>query len=332
GHLRRRRGGDPDPAYEALARRHLDRRGGPPRRHRHRGRRRPRRPDGDPQPPHRPEDREVPVSEITSVTVLTAADAANQLQSKGCDALGLTAPASGTRWSTAAATADNATLHLSVTAPRAPFTGTFRLESSPVTLAAVDGSPITSPSGVLRLHPEAVHRMETLVRLRYAALQRPVPVAMVVHGVTVPAGPQLMSWFRGGEDMGITGAHDISFHDRRGLIIDPVAVAALLADLMQFRPALVAAGAGGSASQPGGISTIANLAGPAVRVHVVSPHGAAYRSRRTVAELEVIDAAGAFVRAVPASGIVDLAATERLGRATTHAAADTAAGAPLLWG
>lgn len=175
------------------------------------------------------------MSEITSVTVLTAADAANQLQSKGFDALGLTVPAFGTQWSTATTTADNATLRLSVTNPRAPFTGTFRLESSPVTLAAVDGTPITSAAGVLRLHPEAVHRLETLVRLRYGALQRPVPVAMAVHGVTV-TGPQLMSWFRGGEDMGVTGAHDISFHDRRGLIIDPVAVASLLADLMLFRP------------------------------------------------------------------------------------------------
>src|SRR4051795_10241525 len=78
--------------------------------------------------------------------------------------------------------------------------------------------------------------------------------------------------FHGGDDIGISGTHDISFHDRRGLIVDPVAVAALLADLMLFRPALVAAGAGGSASQPGGVSTIANIAGPAVRVHVVSPH------------------------------------------------------------
>ncbi len=118
-----------------------------------------------------------------------------------------------------------------------------------------------------------------------------------------------MSWFRGGEALGITGAHDISFHDRRGLIIVPVAVASLLADLMLFRPALVAAGAGGSASQPGGVSTIANLPGPEVRIHVVSPHGAAYRSRRTIAELEVIDQAGVFVRTVPASGVVDLAPT-----------------------
>ena len=114
-----------------------------------------------------------------------------------------------------------------------------------MTLAEVTGDPISSPSGVLRLHPEAVHRLETLVRRRYGALQRPVPVAMVVHGVTIPAGTQLMSWFRGGDDMGVTGAHDISFHDRRGLIIDPVAVASMLADLMLFRPALVAAGAGG---------------------------------------------------------------------------------------
>ena len=272
------------------------------------------------------------MSEITSVTVLTSADAASQLQSKGLDALGLTVPAFATLWSAASTTADDATLHLSVTDPHAPFTGTFRLETSPVTLADVSGDPITSPSGVLRLHPEAVHRLESIVRLRYGALQRPVPVAMAVQGVTIPAGPQLMSWFRAGEALGITGAHDISFHDRRGLIIDPVAVASLLADLMLFRPALVAAGAGGSASQPGGVSTIANLAGPEVRVHVVSPHGAAYRSRRTVAELEVIDQAGVFVRTVPASGVVDLGANERLGRATAHAAADAAAGAPLLWG
>ncbi len=330
-HLRRCRRGDPDPPHTTQARRYVDRRRHPPRRYRDGGHRRAGRPDGQRQPPHR-KGGALPVSEITSMTVLTAADAANQLQSKGLDALGLTMPAFASLWSTGSTTADDTTLHLSLTSPRAPFTGTFRLEASPVTLAGVNGDPITTPSGVLRLHPEAVHRLESLVRERYTVLQRPVPVAMVVHGVTIPAGPQLMSWFRGGDDMGLTGAHDVSFHDRRGLIIDPVAVAALLADLMLFRPALVAAGAGGSASQPGGIATIANLAGPAVRVHVVSPHGAAYRSRRTVAELEVIDAAGTFVRAVPASGLVDLAATERLGRATAHAPADAAAGTPLLWG
>jgi hypothetical protein len=272
------------------------------------------------------------MSDITSFTVLTAADAANQLQSKGFDALGLTMPAFGTQWSSAAATADDTTLRLSVTNPRAPFTGTFRLEASPVTLSALSGDPITSPAGVLRMHPEAVHRFEALVRLRYGVVARPLPVAMAVHGVTLPPGTQLMSWFRGGENLGLSGTHDVTFHDRRGLIIDPVAVASLLADLMLFRPALVAAGAGGSGSLPGGISTIANLAGPSVRVHVVSPHGAAYRSRRTVAELQVIDAAGTFARAVPASGLVDLAANERLGRATSNAVADAAAGAPLLWG
>ena len=119
------------------------------------------------------------MSDITSVTVLTAADAANQLQSKGLDALGLTMPAFGTLWSTATTTADDSTLRLAVTDPRAPFTGTFHLEASPVTLASVSGDPITSPAGVLRLHPEAVHRLESVVRPRYGALQRPVPVAMV---------------------------------------------------------------------------------------------------------------------------------------------------------
>jgi hypothetical protein len=264
--------------------------------------------------------------EIASFSVLTPADAANQLQSKGLDALGLTVPAFGKVWSGAAATCDDTTLQLSVTSPRAPFTGTFRLEPKPVTLSALSGAPITTASGVLTMHPEAVHRLETLVRLRYGALQRPLPVAMVVHGVTIPAGTQLMSWFRGGDDLGLSGAHEISFHDRRGLIVDPVAVASLLADLMLFRPALVAAGAGGSPTEAGGISTIANLSGPAVRVHVVSPHGATYESHRGEADLEVIDQTEAFVRAVPASGLVDLAAGERLGR--SGGGADS----PLLWG
>jgi hypothetical protein len=272
------------------------------------------------------------VSEIASISVLTPSDVANQLQSKGLDALGLTVPAIGTIWSTAAATVNDATLRASLTSPHAPFTGSFRIEAAPVTFAAVSGDPITTAAGVLTLHPEAVHRLETLVRTRLGALQRPIPVAMLVHGVTVPATPEPMSWFRGGEAMGITGAHDVSFHDRRGLIIDPVAVASLFADLLMWRPGLAGMGSTDPASSVGGLGTIAGLAGPAIRVHIVSPHGAAYRSRRTVGELEVVDAAGALVRAIPASGLVDLAASERLGRATTHAVADAAAGAPLLWG
>ena len=106
------------------------------------------------------------MSEITSFSALTPADAGNQLQSKGFDALGLTVPAFGTQWSSAAATPDDTTLHLTVTNPRAPFTGTFRLEPAPVTLSEVSGDPITAAAGVLTLHPEAVHRLETLVRLR----------------------------------------------------------------------------------------------------------------------------------------------------------------------
>ena len=137
------------------------------------------------------------MTDIASFSALTAADATNQLQSKGLDALGLTVPAFGTQWSSAAATADDTTLHLSVTDPRARSPARSALDPSPVTLAELSGDPITSASGVLTMHPEAVHRLETLVRLRYGALQRPLPVAMVVHGATIPADPRLMSWFRG---------------------------------------------------------------------------------------------------------------------------------------
>ena len=166
---------DPDPADAPRARHHLDRRRTAARGDGHRGRGRGRRHGRQ----HQSQDRkggEVPVSEIASFSVLTAADAANQLQSRGLDALGLTVPGFGTQWSTASTTVDDPTLHLSVTGPRAPFTGTFRFELEPVTLAELSGDPITSPCGVLTMHPEAVHRLETLVRQRYGVLQRPVPV------------------------------------------------------------------------------------------------------------------------------------------------------------
>jgi len=273
------------------------------------------------------------MSEIARTTVLTANDVANQIQSKGLDALGLTVPTLGTIWSDAAPGAlDDATLRLSLSSVRAPFTGTFRYEPSPSPFSAVDGTPLAGPVGVLTLHPEAVHRLETLVRTRLGALQRPLPVAMVVHGLTIPNPVPAMGWFRGGEDLGLGTGAAVSFHDRRGLVIDPVAVASLFADLLNFRPGLAGSGSTATATSAGGVATIAALTGPAVRVHVISPHGAAYRSRRDVGVLEVITAIGALARVVPASGMVDLAGGEQLGRATMHSADDDAAQHPLLWG
>ena len=256
---------------------------------------------------------------IASTTVLTSNDVANQLNSKGLDALGLTAPALGTIWSgdsSPSPSVDAATLRLTISGLTAPFTGTYEQVAHPVTYAAPSGAPVTTAAGVLALHPEAVHRLQSLVRTRLgaaAAVGRPLPVAMLVHGITVPANP-LMSWFRGGESLGLTGATAVSFHDQRGLAIDPLAVASLFADLLTFRPALAGAGSTSATSSAGGVATIAALAGSAVRVHVVSPHGAAYRSMRTGSEVSVLDGTGAAVTAVPTgTGLVDLAAGQTVG-------------------
>jgi hypothetical protein len=255
---------------------------------------------------------------ITSTTVLTANDVAGQVNSKGLDALGLTVPAFGTVWSDSSApspTVDPATLRLTINGLTAPFTCTYVVVAHPYTYAGLSGAPITTAAGVLALHPEAIHRLETSVRSRLgaAAVGRPLPVAMLVHGLTAPAHP-LMSWFRGGESLGVSGAASVSFHDRRGLIIDPLAVASLFADLLSWRPALAGAGSTLATSSAGGVATIAALTGAALRVHVINPHGTAYRSMRTGSEVSVLDGTGASVSIIPAgTGLANLAAGQSVG-------------------
>ncbi|HEX6888663.1 MAG TPA: hypothetical protein VF143_11205 [Candidatus Nanopelagicales bacterium] len=254
---------------------------------------------------------------IATGQVLTPTDVTNQVNAEGLSVLGLTAPMLSMTWAgaTPAAGAVSATtLRMTLSGARAPFTGTYELVAAPTRFSGPSGDPLTTSAGVLALHPEALHRLESLVRTRLGSLDRPVPAAMLVHGVSLPPKP-LMSWFRAGDPLPDPG--DISFHDRRGLVIDPVAVAALFADLLGFRPALSPVPfAAATVTGPGGVGAIAALAGSvAVRVHVVSPHGAAYRSRRTGSELQVLDAAGSVVAPVPASGLVDLAVGQQLGRA-----------------
>jgi hypothetical protein len=252
---------------------------------------------------------------ITSVQVLTPNDVTNQINANGLDVLGLTVPMLSMVWAgvtPAAAGVDDTTLRMTLANLRAPFTGTYELFAAPTRYSGPSGDPITTPAGVLALHPEALHRLESLVRARLGSLNRPIPAAMLVHGVSLPPRP-LMAWFRAGEVMPDSGA--ISFHDRRGLIIDPVATASLFADLLGWRNALTpgtfnAATVAGA----GGVGAIAGLTGTVtVRVHVVTPHGAAYRSRRTGSEMQVLDSDGSLVSAVPTSGLVDLAVTQQIG-------------------
>jgi len=267
-------------------------------------------------------------------TVLTPADAANQLQSRGLDALGLTAPVLSPAWSSSAPeSADDDAMQLTLSAPLAPFNGVLRTLANPAAYADAGGAPLTSAAAALELHPSARLRLITLVSRRLGApLIRPVPVAMLVHDVTPPADPQPLDWFRAGEPLGLGGSRTISFHDVRGLPVDPLAAASLFADLLTWLPGLAATDPG-LAGAAGNLAAVNALVGStAIRCHVVSPHGRAYVPLRNAGRLEVLSSSGAAVSTVPDSGLVTLDPDQQIGRAAAHADDDNAAGNPLQWG
>src|SRR5262249_53759445 len=129
------------------------------------------------------------VALIPPQTVLTSANAANILQSKGLDALGLTMPNLSPIWSPNAPGAyDQNALTLSLTGPSARFRAIREFTTdAPVLYSGPDGTPLPGPAAVLRLHPEAARRLTHLVEARLGATPAifPVPVAAVVRGMTV---------------------------------------------------------------------------------------------------------------------------------------------------
>ncbi|MCK9516117.1 MAG: hypothetical protein WCY26_06190 [Thiohalobacteraceae bacterium] len=283
------------------------------------------------------------VALIPPQTVLTSTDAANQLQANTLDALGLTAPNLSSGWADATPTASDyaaASLQLTLSNPRAPFRAPLRIEQTPTVWSDLNGDPVGGPVAVLALHPEAAHRLAKLVEVRLGApLIRPLPVAMLVHGVSAPATPQPINWFRAGEALGFAGAHAVSFHDARGLPIDPLAMAALFLDLLTWRPALrIGDPAMPAVGAAGGLNGILALVTSSIRCHVIDPHGRGYVPNRDAARLKVIDAGNAEVSAVADSGLITLAANQRIGRSSADDSAENTALAgtqrrpPLQWG
>jgi hypothetical protein len=274
--------------------------------------------------------------DLTSQTVLTPSGAANDLQSHGLDAFGLTVPNLSPVWAGTTPSAgayDSSQLTLQLTGLKAPFRAIREYVEKPALYSGVDGKPLTAPVAVLRQHPEAGRRLGKLVESRLGATPTPhsIPVALVARGITMPDPAKVPSWFYSGDALDFTDPVTISFHDARGLIIDPIAVACLFRELLSFLPALyVANGATQAVGDAGGLNGIAGLASGTL-VHVVDPHGWGFVPTRDKARLKVLDAAGSAVSTVPDGGIATLAANQGLGRTTAD---DTADGVnkPLRWG
>lgn len=184
-----------------------------------------------------------------------------------------------------------------------------------------DGTPVNQNCTIFRFHPQAVARLKTIAASRYGQpLILPMPVAMIVRGAE---GFRASRWYRPDELLdNVSGV--LSFHDHRGLIIDPLYVAGLFADLQTALPGLVPAGIAAAANGPGGVQSIAGIAGAAaVRIHFIDPHGNPPRIPPGGTQLITTDNNGNSTGQVNAN-IITLAANNRI----AASAADTT----LRWG
>src|SRR5262245_23386191 len=136
----------------------------------------------------------------------------------------------------------------------------------------VDGSPVSTHCTVLRFHPQAFGRLQTVCATRYNGLGQPLtlplPAALVVRNAP---GFRAARWYRPDELLD-DASGVISFHDARGFIVDPIYVAALFADLLTALPGLQLPTVNAPANGFGGVASIAALASGTL-LHFIDPHG-----------------------------------------------------------
>lgn len=259
---------------------------------------------------------------MVTVFTLSPASAAQALKDNGLDALGLTTPYFAPKWGSANPSYDAGALTLTFSGtPNAPWRGVLEYLDSLSAFRAVDGSQLTGAGAVLRLHPQAAARLETLAAGRYAAAGQPqvraVAHTLVIRGLTGNTSPQS---YDPGETLpaGAAGLA-LSFHDSRGLIVCPVAVAAMLNDLMTAFPALDFSKGATAPTGAGGMRTIAGLAS-GVLAHVVTLHGRAFAAVSGGPDVEHQDSGGASQGALGAGGLVTLAAGDQISGTGTTAA------------
>ncbi len=260
---------------------------------------------------------------MVTVYTLTPASAAQALKDKGLDALGITALRLGPSWGAATPTYDSNALTISFTGtPNAPFRGILEYLDQLAAFRDVNGAPLSGAGAVLRLHPQAAARLETLAAGRYASAGQPqvrsVPHDLVIHGLAANVSPHIYD----PDDalpMGAAGMA-LSFHDARGLIVDPVAVAAMFDDLLTTFPALDFSAGATAPTGAGGVRSVAGLAG-GILAHVVTLHGRAFAAVGSGPSVGHQDSGGATLSALNASGLVAMAPTDKLAGTGATAAA-----------
>ena len=244
---------------------------------------------------------------MVQVFTLTPAAAAQALQDNGLDALGLTTPRLAAAWGAATPAFEATALRLNPSGSvLAPFRGTLEFLDNGVEFRDVSGAPITGPVAVLRFHPQAVARLDRLMSVRYAPVNqrhhRLVPETLVFTGA-VPMPDRSPQVYEPGETL--NRAEPMSFHDNRGLIIDPIAVAAIFADLITAFPALDASN-GAATGGSGGVATIAGLAS-GVHVQVTDLHGRPYAPVPGGPGVERQDSGGSPTATPDGAGLLTLA-------------------------
>lgn len=217
----------------------------------------------------------------------------------GLDAMG---PASGqlaAQWSEDTPRFDGGFLTLTVDAParwHAPAGGVLIWSGfGAPDLTDSSGAALEGIVAVLRFHPQTVLRLARLIGARHdgrtdGRAGRPVPVCAAIRDGDPPSEigdveaerPTLPP------QSATTGAvltHGrLTFHDERGLLIDPVAVACLFRDLMRGFPALLHPGGGvendleAATGTAGSIGRICALASGR-RLHVVDLFGRPWVAR-----------------------------------------------------
>ena len=248
------------------------------------------------------------------ITTITQSDAQQALQDDGLDTLGLTSLALSTGWAGGAVAGgayDAGELTLNVPNLHAPWRGILDSTATGAdSLRDASGGALAGVGAIYRLHPAAIWRLETLMQQRYtdgvSPLLFPVPRCMAIRGATGFKSPQ---WYEPDADLALSGK--ISFHDGRGLVVDPIFVAALLADLLQWLPGLQGKTAATLINGDGGVQSIAALSNSTV-IHLVDLHGNAYQPALPGATIITRTSAGAQSGTFTASGLANLGAGESI--------------------